>query len=336
VRRVAVLCLFLLVPGCSPTYVARAGYEEAKILWRRQPIAEMLQDPSLDADTRDKLTLVLQVREFARDTLHLRVGGCYSSFARVDAHQVVHVVTAAYRDRLEPYTWWFPIVGRVPYKGYFSEAAAREEAEELEGQGFDTSIGPSVAFSTLGWFDDPLLSTLLRYDRVALADTVIHELLHNTAYPAGHAAFNESFANFVGHRGAILFFATQDNAELQASAQAGWDAALTFSDFLVRFIDRLRAAYAAGITSAQRDDLFTAAQTECRQLPLQGRYRGFTEERLNNAVILHTRMYNDRLALFEAVYRQVGADLRRTIAAVIDAVQQHPGDPFDALGALPR
>jgi predicted aminopeptidase len=231
-----------VLSACSPAYVLRAGYEEAKILWRREPITRVLQDPNLDAETRAKLELVLAVRDFARDTLALRVGGSYASFARVDADQAVHVVTAAYRDRLVPYTWWFPIVGRIPYKGYFSEEAARAEAAALEQQGLDTAVRPSTAFSTLGWFDDPLLSTLLRYDRVALVETVIHELLHNTAYPAGQAAFNESFATFAGHRGAILFFAMRGDEALRRQAESAWQAALAFG-----FHERLRGPTARGL-----------------------------------------------------------------------------------------
>src|SRR5262249_12591676 len=112
--------LLCLLSACSPTYVLRAGYEEAKILWRREPLQRVPQRSDLDAETRGKLELALAVRAFARDALHLRVDHSYATFVRVDADALVHVVTAAYRLRLEPYTWWFPIVGRVPYKGFFS------------------------------------------------------------------------------------------------------------------------------------------------------------------------------------------------------------------------
>jgi predicted aminopeptidase len=328
----ALLCLW--VSACSPAYVLRAGYEEAKILWRRQPIEEMLQEPNLDPETRAKLELVLAARAFAGEMLRLRVGGSYTSFARVDADQVVHVVTAAYRDRLVPYTWWFPIVGRVPYKGYFSADAAAAEAAALQERGLDTSVGSSIAFSTLGWFDDPLLSTVLRFDQVSLANTVIHELLHNTAYLAGQAAFDESFATFVGSRGAILFFAGRGDETRRQRAQADWEAALVFSDFMGRFTARLRDAYASGISLEARAQLFAQAQDECRTLALHGRYRSFIEEPLNNAVILHTLMYSDRLRLFEALWQRCGGDLPRTIARVLDAVGGAPADPFGALDRL--
>jgi predicted aminopeptidase len=318
--------------ACSPTYVVRAGYEEARILWRRQPIQTMLRRTDLDSDTRTKLELALAVRAFAADALHLKVGGSFASFARVDPNQVVHVVSAAYRTRLEPYTWWFPIVGRVPYKGFFSKTCADEEAAWLEREGYDTYTRPSVAFSTLGWFADPLVSTLLRYDRVTLANVIIHELLHNTTYLAGHADFDESFANFVGTRGAMLFFATTGQGSALREASASWDDTLLLSDFLGRFTTHLREMYASGISASERERLFGEGQDEFRRLPFRtALYADFGTQRLNNAVILHYLMYADRLSEFDDVLQQKRNDLAQTIQTVINVVHQEAGDPFAAL-----
>jgi predicted aminopeptidase len=318
--------------ACSPTYVLRAGYEEAKILWRRQPIQTMLQRADLDSDTRAKLELVLAVRAFAADALHLEVDGSFASFARVDANQVVYVVSAAYRTRLEPYTWWFPIVGRVPYKGFFSKSSAEAEAACLEREGYDTSMRPSAAFSTLGWFADPLLSNLLRYDRVTLANIIIHELLHNTIYVAGHADFDESFANFVGTQGAMLFFAARDEAPALQQATAAWDDTLLFSDFLDRFTTHLRELYDSGIDPTERLRVFSQAQEECRHLPFRTRlYADFGTQRLNNAVILQYLMYATRLRQFYEVLQRHENDLAATIQTIIAAVHDNRGDPFAAV-----
>ncbi len=174
-----------VISGCSPFYVIRAAYEEGKILWRREPIPDYLEKPELAADTQDKLKLVLAVREYARDVLKLNVGGSYSSYSYVDRPDLTYILTAAPRTELRPYTWWFLIIGRVPYKGYFSKEDAAAAAKELEDAGYDTNIRTSAAFSTLGWFDDPLLSHLLRYDKVTLAEVVFHELFHNTLVRQG-------------------------------------------------------------------------------------------------------------------------------------------------------
>lgn len=324
--------LALALAGCSPGYVLRAGYEEAKILWRRQPIDELLQRPTTDRATKEKFELVLRVRQFAEASLGLNVGGRYSAYAPVDAAQVVHVVTAAERFRLEPYTWWFPIVGRVPYKGYFSEAEARAEAARLEQQGFDTYVRPSAAFSTLGWFDDPLLSTMLRRDRVDLVDTVVHELLHSTSYLGRHATFDESFANFAGHRGAIAFFQSENDVAGEAQARDNWVDAQHFSRFISAFADDLRQAYATGVTADQRQQLFEQAQTRFREISFRtSAYIGFASTRLNNAIILHQLLYFDRWALFEAALERNAGDLRVTIDAVIEATEGTDEDPFAAL-----
>jgi predicted aminopeptidase len=331
----SILAVCLALPACSPIYVLRAGYEEAKILWRRQPIERVLAQPGLDAATRSKLELALAVRAFAADTLHLRAGKSYATYARVDDDEVVHVVSAAYRFKLQPYTWWFPIVGRVPYKGYFSRADADAAAAALERDGYDTYVRPSVAFSTLGWFADPLLSTVLRYDRVTVATIIIHELLHNTTYVAGHADFDESFAEFVGHHGAILFFAARGEVAARERAVAAWNEAMRFSDFLDGFAARLTQAYATGVSLEERQQLLAAGQEEFRRLPLAaGSYRDFGTERLNNAVILQYRMYSEQLRLFDDVFHQFGDDLPRTITAVIDALPAVPDDPFAALRQL--
>ena len=125
------------------------------------------------------------MRDYARDVLKLNVGGSYSSYSYVDRPDLTYVVLAAPKTELKPYTWWFLIVGRVPYKGYFSKADAEAEIERLKADGYDTNLRTSAAFSTLGWFDDPLLSHLLKYDKVALAEVVFHELFHNTLYLKG-------------------------------------------------------------------------------------------------------------------------------------------------------
>jgi predicted aminopeptidase len=330
-----VLTFGLAVAACSPGYILRAGYEEAKILWRRQPIEELLRQPTLDTATRQKLELVLVAREFARDELALNVDGRYSTYATVDDAQLVHVLIAAERFRLEPYTWWFPIVGRVPYKGYFSEDEARAEAAHLEGEGFDTHIRTASAFSTLGWFDDPLLSTMLRRDRIDLVETVVHELLHSTFYLGGETGFDESFANFVGHRGAIAFFHAAGDGDAARQAEENWSDALCFSEFLGGFAAELRRVYAAGIGAKERAQHFERAQSRLRQLPFANNgYRGLASIQLNNAIILHQLLYFDRLALFEAAFEARGRDLAATIRVLIDATSAADTDPFAALAVL--
>ena len=332
-RRAAVpviAALSILLSGCAAGYVMRAGYEEARLLARRQPIDAVLAS-DIDARTRHQLELTLAARRFARTALGLAVGGSYRSIAAVEQSQVVQVVTAAPRDRLVPYTWWFPIVGRIPYRAYFDPAEATALAAALERDGYDTYVRPAVAFSTLGWFDDPLLDTLLRYDEERLAETIFHELLHNTLYVPGQAAFNESFATFVGYRGCEAFFVANGEAARADRCAARWADAVTFSAFLRRLIDALQAAYARSVSEAERSAIFARARVELALQPWRtNEYSGFGQETLNNAVILHDQLYADRLQLFDAVYARFGGDLRATVAWV-QAVVADADDPFAAV-----
>ena len=325
----------LAVSSCAadyPRYLLRATVEESRILWRRQPIEELLAGP-LDDDTRAKLELTLAVRAFAADELGLAVGGSYTSLARVDARQEVHVVSAAPRNSLEPFTWWFPIVGDVPYRGYFERDAADALARDLESRGFDTYVRPSVAFSTLGWFDDPLLSNLLRLDAVRLVDVVLHELSHNTIYLAGQAAFNETFANFVGQRGAIAYFAARGDAAAAAEASARWRDTLAFSAFLGAELRQLEEAYARGIDETAREILFAGMRRRFAARTWQsGQYKDFATAPINNAILAQRRVYAGDLGLFERCLERHGGDLTRTIHFVT-ATARRADDAFAAVGA---
>ena len=198
--------IFLLALTPTGCYLSRGAWEESKILARRRPIDELVRDPRVEPAVRQKLRIVLAARAYAKDSIRLRAKESFTTFSQLEKDTLVLLLSAAYRDRLEPYTWWFPIVGRVPYKGYFDFDAARRAATQFYLDGYDVSLRPSDAFSTLGWFNDPLLSTSLKRDSLDLVNTVIHELTHNTFYAPGSTAFNESFASFVGSRGAAAFF----------------------------------------------------------------------------------------------------------------------------------
>ena len=244
-----------LLTACSPGYVLRAGWEEAKILTARRPIHEIVHDTTASAELRGKLRLVQHAREYSERTLELVPGDAFTSYVELERDTLLMVVNAAHEFELRWKTWWFPIVGRLPYKGYFDFEKARQEAEKLDEQGYDTWVRPSSAFSTLGWFPDPLMSTTLRADSVGIVETVIHEITHSTFFPKGQARFNESFANFVGHRGAISFFCDGiADEELCEAAEDRWHDIRVFGRFFHSVLDPLEALYAFG--SAGRRDAY--------------------------------------------------------------------------------
>lgn len=337
----------LLFTACSPLYVLRAGYEEAKILSRRESIAEVVRDSSTPPDTREKLRLVVAAREFAVDSLGLDAGDSYTTFSQLDSDTLALIVSAAYRDRFEPYTWWFPIVGSVPYKGYFSERKARAAIRDLQQKGLDTYLRPTSAFSTLGWFNDPLVSPLLRYDSVTLAGTVIHELTHNTIYASGQAMFNESLAEFVGGRGAIAFFCGRGNEHTPECevARASWHDQLLFGDFLNSLVAELDSLYrrtdlTAEATFDRREEIFARAlqqfRTEVQPRFELLRYESFLRIPLNNASLLSRRLYYHRLDLFEELYHHMGGELRRTLEVILTTARERPSEPYAAIERLVR
>jgi predicted aminopeptidase len=335
----ALVILGSVLSGCSPFYVIRAAYEEGKILWRREPIPQYLEKADLGRDTQDKLKLVLAVRQYAGDVLKLNVGGSYSSYSYVDRPDLSYILTAAPRTELRPYTWWFLIVGRVPYKGYFSRADADAAAEALEAQGYDTNIRTAAAFSTLGWFDDPLLSHLLRYDKVSLAEVIFHELFHNTVYVKGAGAFNESAANFVGGRSAINFFRDrfgESSLEHQRAIRA-WEEELEFAEFLETLTNTLSELYARDIPYEDklrlREEVFSRSKAEwARRVGHRpaNRFRSFAQQPLNNAIIINYFLYLKNLKLFEAVYEAEGKNLLRAIDSIREAVAKG-GEPFESV-----
>lgn len=340
-----VLLLYLLL---APTgrYLVRAAWEEARILARRRSIVDMVADSTTSAATRRKLETVLAARSFASDSIHLRARESFTTFSRLQHDTLVLVLSAAYRDRLEAYTWWFPIVGRVPYKGFFDFGAARTAARTLERQGFDVYLRPSPAFSTLGWFNDPLVSTSLNADSIDLANTVIHELTHNTFYASGQAVFNESFANFVGGRGSAWFFRSRNQPDAAEEADARWGDDKLMAHFWERLYHSIDSAYKAhpGKDSTQvreriaaRDTVYRLARTELVEV-LGPKLRTIGPRvlermRLDNAALMARRIYLTDLDLFDELWEREGENLPKTIAQVIKLAKSKPKDPFGALRA---
>lgn len=338
---VVAFVLFLSVVPIG-RYLARAGWEEAKILWRRREIEDMVSDSSVAPQLRAKLSLVLDARAFAAADLHLDAGESFTTFSQLDSDTLVLVLSAAHRDRLAHHRWWFPIVGHVPYKGYFDLDAAQREERAFRDRGYDTYLRPASAFSTLGWFNDPVVSTTLRADTLALANTVIHELVHNTFYAPGQAEFNESFANFVGARGSADFYRMRGQARVAAEAEARWSDDKLLATFWKKLHGDIDAAFQSNPGDslrdrrlALRDSIYRSARQELifrvgpQLRTVAPRY--VERVRLDNAALLARRVYLTDVALFDSVWVREGRDTRRAIQRVVALAKSEPKRPYDAL-----
>lgn len=309
-------------------YLARAGWEEMQILRARRPIEAYLRDPATDAVTRGKLELVVAARRYAVDSLGLPAGKVFTTYVALKRDTLVLVLSGVERDRLESVTWWFPVVGRLPYKGYFNLQEAQRAEKALQRSGRDTYLRPAAAFSTLGWFDDPLLSTTLRADSVDIANTVIHELTHNRYFAKGEAVFNESFANFVGARGAERFFRSRgDTVRARASVERWEDERRlgAFWAWMYGAIDSTFTAHpgdsARALRLSKRDSIGLVARrvlVDSIAPLLKTIPPAYAERvRLDNAALMARRIYLTDLEYFERVYAAEKEDLERAIRRII-------------------
>jgi predicted aminopeptidase len=339
----AVLVLFLIV-SADARYLARAGLEEARLLLRRSPIERLIADSTSPAALRQRLRLVLAARTYAADSLGLAVGKTYTTYVDVGRDTLLLVLSASRREKLREYTWKYPIVGVVPYKGFFSAARARREAGRLESQGLDVYLRTSGAFSTLGYLSDPLFSTAMSRDTMELVATVLHELAHNTLYVKSQTPFNESFASFVGYRGAEAFFRARRDTVDARRAAARWRDERTLDVFYAELARRLDSAYAGNLSGESleraRETLFGWAREQFRGPVGQSLetydWRWFAQAPLNNAVIIAERLYRMDLNMFDEIYLQNNADIAETIRAIqIRVVTQADRDPYRALYSRP-
>lgn len=339
---VSTLVVLPLVSG-EARFLLRSAYEEARILLGRRPLKELIADSATAAERRSQFELVLAARAFAAERLGLKAGDTYTTFSDLgEATTLVHVLSASPKDKLAGYQWSYPVVGAVPYKGFFDEEAAKAEMRRLERMGYDTYLRPAGAFSTLGWFNDPLLSTALDEDPVELVVTVIHEIAHNTLWVPGDVRFNESYANFVGFRGAELFFASRGDHDAVRRCAAMWRDEKRLGAFYTELEDDLLSLYGSRLDRSEierrRAAVFARARGTLRSLKLEV-YDGARIARtpINNARVIAKRIYLTGLDELDKVYEAQRGDLRAGIREIKRSLKRNPAlPPMEVLAVVAR
>ena len=333
--------LALIVPATGCYYLDQAQ-GQFDIVLNSRPLEDVYRDPGLTEARARKVDLVFASRRFAEERLGLKPSRNYSTYFDTGRRAVTYVVSACRPDAFIPYMWWFPIVGSLPYKGYFDRDDAEAEAADLRADGWDVTMGESTAYSTLGWFTDPVFSSMLSMSDASLANTVIHELVHGTIYVGSQSDFNESLATFVGRTGALQLIEERHGRESTEAAEARArfaDEAL-FDEFIADLYRRLSALYASDRSRdeklALRAGLFEGAREELKSLAPKfrsGSQRRLHEMELNNAVVVAQYRYG-RYNEFRRVFERVRNSWPAFFAAVSAAASSD--NPLGAVEALAR
>lgn len=323
-RAVVLLFIVICLTGCQIPYLLKNSWHQTKILKSRVPIDEVLNESNLTDEQRKKLLLVKKAKRFATDTLGLESSRNYETYVDLKRPYVTWVVRAAPAFELKPHNWWFPIVGSVPYKGYFSIEGAKSEAKRMKEKGLDIYIRGVSAYSTLGWFSDPVLSSMLNYTEHDLVNVIIHELVHATIFIEGHVDFNERLATFVGNKGAELFYKSvlKNSAEtLELIKRENYDQEI-FSEFITRELKSLREFYKKNegkISVEQKQARLKEIQTRFAEGEkpklLTDSFEWFEKRTLNNAILLSLETYQSDLSDFQKLYDKLGEDFQKLIEA---------------------
>jgi predicted aminopeptidase len=321
-RTLLAVVLVATLSGCGTMYLAQAAGGQWKVLRSRRPIDVVVSDPQTPQALRSRLSDVRAARDFAVSELHLPDNRSYRTYADLKRPYVVWNVVATPEFSVEPKHWCFPVAGCVAYRGYFKEKRARAFAAELSAHGFDVNIGGVPAYSTLGKFADPVLSTMMRYGDSELAAIIFHELAHQLLYVKNDSEFNEAFATTVENAGLERWLESRGHSDLMREFLDDTVKDHAFIDLFTKFRTRLARLYASHITPAQMREkkaaVFERLTSEARALQRQqgGKYyESWLLEGLNNAHLASIATYYECVPGFKKLLAQEDGDLLRFYAA---------------------
>ena len=305
--------LCLLLGGCMQLrYYTQAAQGQYSLWSAARPVDDWLNDPVTEPRLKARLNRAQQIRRFAVSELGLPDNGSYTRYAALPRAFVLWNVVATPELSLQPLQWCFPIAGCVTYRGYYSKDEAQAYADTLRTQHYDVQVGGVPAYSTLGWFDDPLLSTFINYNDAELARMIFHELAHQVVYVPGDSAFNESFAAAVEEAGVQRWLAHEGNEAMQVAYLQYTHRRQDFLALLRKYRAQLETLYAGHAPDADKRVrkalVFAALQDEYQILKQQwGGYAGYDrwfEQPLSNAHLASVATYNEFLPAFKKLLEE--------------------------------
>ncbi len=324
-------------------YLLQAAHGEAQVLDRRRPIAKVIKSPETPQSLRATLEQVREARDFATQVLGLPNNRSYRTYSNIGRPYVVWNVIAAPEFSVEPEHWCFPIAGCVAYRGYFSEKKAREFAARLKARGDDVVVEGVPAYSTLGRFADPVMSTMLPYGDVELASIIFHELTHQLLYVKDDSSFNEAFATTVEREGVRRWLLYQGRLADLARYEREDVLDLQYVRLFRRARAALRKLYASGLPPPEMRErkraAFAALASQMRQLQRRAKgaspYEDWLEAGLNNADLASVATYYDCLPGFQRLLQDDEGDLRRFYSDVRDLAREPKAERDAAVCGAP-
>lgn len=318
------LLLSLSLTGCANLgYYWQSASGQLDLVGRAQPIQAVLDNPATAEPVRRKLAAVLEIREFASGALQLPDNDSYRRYADLERPYAVWNVFAAPEFSVQAEQWCFPVAGCVNYRGYFAKQAADKFAAGLEQQGYDVFVGGVPAYSTLGWFSDPVLNTFIHYSENEIARLIFHELSHQLLYVKDDSVFNESFAVSVETEGMRRWLESTGSLEQRNAFERAQQRKARFIGLIQKYRSELAALYGTPLSDEKKRetkaDLLLALQKEYRQLKesLGGvsRYDVWLAQLPNNAHLASVAIYTEFVPAFQALLAQQQGDLSVFYAA---------------------
>ena len=327
VRLSLVIVIVSVVSACSSvSYYSQSVIGHSRLMLARQPIDKLIASESVDSSLREQLVLSKRLKQFAVDELRLPNTNSYKSYVALKREYPVWTVVAAPEFSLDAKQWCYPVIGCASYRGYFKRSSAEKYAQGLQAKGFETVVGGASAYSTLGWFADPLLPSMMRYGDISFAETLFHEMAHQRLYINGDSDFNEAFASLVAEVGIVRWLSQEQDSKATSpkialinykdSLQVQRDFYNLLNESKLDLVKLYESSQSIEAKRAKKEQIFIQLKEKHSALVNKvwgGRawYQSWFMPELNNAKFVAISTYRERVAELSYFFDLCESDLER-------------------------